>query len=64
VIAQLLYVMTNDYRSLRAVMYLSGSYSYTIKDDIVLQSYARSLTYRLGGELDEIFLGEKFKNNL
>lgn len=51
--------MVNDYRAWRAGMHISGSYGYTIKNDIVLQSYSHSLTYLLGGELDEIFLGQK-----
>lgn len=50
--------MDSSYRSLRALMYMSGSYPYTIHDDVVLQSYSRR-PGKLGGELDEIVLGQR-----
>ena len=56
--------MGNDYKAWRAGMYISGSYAYTINDDVVVQSSAHKFTYYFGGELDEIFLGEKIKDDI
>jgi len=44
-------------------MYISGSYPYMINDDTVVQASAHKLTYRFGGELDKIVLGDSIKDD-
>ena len=56
--------MKNAYVAWRAGLYLSGSYPYLVADDVALQSYSHNFTYKLGGELDYIFLGEKIRDDL
>ena len=55
--------MDKSYLSWRAGMYLSGSYPYMVQDEIVARGHSHNFTYKLGGELDEIFLGDKIEDD-
>ena len=55
--------MDKSYLAWRSAMYISGSYPYMIHDDIAQRAHSHNFTYKLGGELDEIFLGDKIEDD-